>query len=185
MFKKFQKLRLIAITFFCVILFLIFVFEYYIIVNRQKELEIERQKVFNLEQQLNIEKNRGDIQKISFEIFNLINIARATRKLPELNYNSFLAKAGENHCLDILKYDYWDHNRNGKNFYNFVNELGIEYKELGEVLATNFISTPEIIDYWLKSETHKEIILGDFKDAGIGVVKREDGTLLVSGYFLK
>jgi len=123
--------------------------------------------------------------EIEFGIFNLINIARTTRKLPELEYNALLVRAGENHCKDILEYGYWQHSREGKKFSDFADELGIEYKQLAENLATDYLTTGAVVGGWLESKSHREALLGDYNELGVGVVKKDDGKLLVSAYFKK
>lgn len=148
-----------------------------IIQDQKKIIETQKEKPITYQ-------NTQDTKEIGFEILNLINIARTARELPELKYSPILSNAGENHCKDIIEYGYWEHNREGKMFDDFVKELGVEYQIVGEVLAKDFNNTGEIVDGWLKSEKHKEVILGEFNEVGVGVIKQDDG-LLVSVYFIK
>ncbi len=127
-----------------------------------------------------------DTQTIGMEIFNLMNKQREANGLPDLKYNPLLAKAGENHDLDMLALHYFAHNRPGKNFYDFATELGITYSRIGENIATGFTSADGVVTAWMNSAPHREAILSSsFAEAGVGVERNPNGTLLVSCYFLQ
>ena len=162
-----------------ILLIIIVILAYNIIQDQKQTIETQKPRPIMLYE------NTADTQEIGFRIFNLINIARETRGLPELKYSPLLSQAGYNHAKDLLEFNYWAHNREDKQFKNFVKELGIEYKQLAENLAKDQKSAGEIIDDWLKSESHRAILLDDYQEAGVGVIKKDDDKLLVSAYFIK
>ena len=160
-----------------ILLIVIVALAYSIIQDQERTIETQRQRPIMLYE------NTEDTQAIGFRIFDLINITRETRGLPELEYSPLLSKAGYNHAKDLLEFNYWQHDRDGKRFSDFAKELGIEYKQVAENLARDQRTAGEVIDDWLKSESHKATLLGDYKMAGVGVIKKDNGALIVSSYF--
>ncbi|MFA5124750.1 MAG: CAP domain-containing protein [Patescibacteria group bacterium] len=129
-------------------------------------------------------KRSSDTKVIGVEIFNQINQVRKEQGLPILKYNRLLSRAGQDHCEDMIKYDYFDHDREGRNMVDFVSELGIS-GGVGENIARDINEPKEIVNRWMESESHKEIMLGDFKEVGVGICKQDGGDLLVSSYYIK
>ena len=174
---KLQKAINITGGILIIILIAIAILAYSIIQDQERAIETQRP--------IMLYSNTEETQEIGFRIFSLINIARETRGLPELKYNPLLAKAGYNHAKDLIEFNYWQHNRDGKKFSDFADELGIEYKQVAENLAKDQKTAGEIIDNWLKSDIHRAILLDDYQEAGVGVIKKDNGALIVSSYFIK
>lgn len=128
-------------------------------------------------------KRSNDTKVIGVEIFNQINLARKEQGFPELKYSRLLSRAGQDHCHDMIKYEYFDHNRKGKGFSDFVTDLGIN-DGIGENIAKDINDPKDIVNRWMESDSHKGIMLGGFKEAGVGVCKQDDGDLLVSSYYI-
>lgn len=162
-----------------ILLIVVVILAYSIIQDQKQTIETQEPRPIMLYE------NTEDTQGIGFRIFNLINIARETRGLPEFKYSPLLSRAGYNHAKDLLELNYWQHNREGKQFNDFAKELGIEYNELAENLATDYKTAGGVVDGWLKSESHRSTLLGDYQEAGVGVIKQDNGALIVSTYFIK
>ena len=127
----------------------------------------------------------SETQRLERQVADLINGERTSRGLPSLRYNQTLAQASENHVQDMLKLGYFDHNRPGKKFYDFPNELGVRYTSLGENIATGFSDAASLVQGWMNSPGHRENILGDYTDIGVGIALNPDGTWLAGSYYLK
>ena len=122
-------------------------------------------------------------RKVAIETFDLINKERIKNGLAELRYNRQLEQAGFNQCEDIMAYDYWSHNRDGKNWEDFAEELGIEYKHLGNNIAKDFYPAGLMVKGWMESQRHRDNILGDYEEVGIGAIIQEDGSYLACCFF--
>ena len=56
---------------------------------------------------------------------------------------------------------------------------------VSENVAYGYRSPEEVVSAWLKSESHKEAIEGDFTHSGLSVVKNEKGIAFFTQIFIK
>jgi len=124
--------------------------------------------------------NLGDI---NLEILNLINKERVGSGLNELVYSKLVENIAARHCDDMIHNEYVEHS----NFEEFAQEeLGDDYIEIGEILANNFNNSEEILDSWLESASHRDVIFYDkWNKIGISSVVQNNGTYLISVCFLR
>jgi len=67
---------------------------------------------------------------------------------------------------DLVSTDYWSHvNSDGKTLHDRRLEANIQ-KETGEVLAKGYCTLPKVVEAWLQSPTHKDIIV-DYWDSAV------------------
>ena len=144
----------------------------------------EQERIISTQKESLSNSNILKTEDLEKEILNLINGVRIANNLKELKYNPTLSIAAENHCKDIMQYGYWAHSRDGKKFSDFVKDLDVKYKELAENLAKDYDTTTGTVEGWMKSDEHKKAMLGYFKEAGVGVIKKDNGALLVCSYFI-
>jgi len=106
------------------------------------------------------------------ELIKMTNEQRKANNLPPLVYNELLTKAAINKANDLLKDDYFKHNSpDGKDFSDWVRDVGYDYVHTGENLAMDFITNDGVFEGWMNSGKHKENILNtNYKEIGIGVV---------------
>jgi len=126
-----------------------------------------------------------DTQTMNIQIFNLTNGIRKENGLAELQYSEGLIKAGENHAKDMIALGYFTHNREGKTFYDFVDELGIKYVGVGENIAFGYRTAQDVVNGWMDSPGHKANMLGDYTHFGVGAIKDSQGRYYYSEYFTK
>ena len=111
----------------------------------------------------------------------LINETRGYSGLPLLQRNVNLDASAKAKCNDMVEYNYWTHNRDGKEWSEFIT---IDYKQAGEILATGFDGdTKEQHNGWLSSPSHAEQIMGHYTDFGSAICTYEDGTDLTVIHF--
>ncbi len=110
------------------------------------------------------------------KVFDQTNQQRANEGLPQLKFNSTLAKSAEAKANDMFQYNYWAHNSpQGKSPWDFFKSAGYQYVTAGENLARDFYDTDTLLSAWMKSPTHRaNIVSPKYQEIGIAVV---NGTL--------
>jgi uncharacterized protein YkwD len=113
----------------------------------------------------------------------LINDARQEEGLRLLDRNLELDASATEKCNDMVEYNYWSHNRDGKQWYEFIK---MDYKTAGEILAKGFKGDKYKQHYaWMNSPTHREEIEGDYTDFGMAICMYDNGDLLTVVHFAK
>lgn len=111
----------------------------------------------------------------------LINETRRYSGLPLLQRNVNLDASARDKCNDMAEHNYWTHNRDGKEWSEFIT---IDYKQAGEILATGFDGdTKEQHNGWLSSPSHAEQIMGYYTDFGSATCAYDDGKDLTVVHF--
>jgi len=120
----------------------------------------------NFDQWSHMEKN----------VFMELNFERVQEDKPAF----FPEGAGQKECHNRLKflYDYYkeygklSHEMVGTSIKN-LNRLG--FKDVHEVIGLGWYNQNTLVDQWEMSESHNEVIKGDYKYCGIGYGENEDG----------
>lgn len=117
-------------------------------------------------------------QQFDTAIFDAINGARIANGLAPLTMNASLRTAAKNYARLLLARNAFDHSLDGQPWDRALRE-GYSSGVVGEVLALSATSEPLdvpshtklIIEAWLASPGHRDIILGThfaFSEAGVG-----------------
>lgn len=110
------------------------------------------------------------------ELIKLTNIERQKKGIPPLSENTRLNEAAYKKGQNMLEENYWAHySPSGKDPWGFISSAGYKFTFAGENLARNFYNSPDVIDAWMVSQTHKDNILNSrYQEIGIAVL---EGTL--------
>lgn len=110
------------------------------------------------------------------EVITMTNAERAKSGLTSLSQNPQLTQAAMAKASDMFLQDYWAHvSPTGVQPWKFIKDTGYVYRHAGENLARDFSNTPDVLNAWLASPTHKDNLLnGNYTDIGVAVV---DGSL--------
>jgi len=109
----------------------------------------------------------------SNRIVELTNQARQQAGLPALVRNDTLDHSAMLKAEDMLKYNYFAHQRpeDGLAPWEWFKQAGYNYTYAGENLAMNFSDAEDAVQAWLKSPTHRANIMNShYHDIGIAVV---------------
>lgn len=89
----------------------------------------------------------------------------------DLEFSELLGNAAQNKADDMAKRDYWSHGTpDGKQPWQFIHNQGYRYSVASENLAFGFNSATEAINAWMKSGSHKEVMLDKaVNDVGFGI----------------
>ncbi len=104
------------------------------------------------------------------EVARLINAKRES--LGSLSTAGSLAMMAEDYACTMIDGDFFGHvNPSTKaGFSDRVAETNVEFDVLGENLAAGLWTASDIVDAWLESEPHREVMLdSDFTHLGIAV----------------
>ncbi len=106
------------------------------------------------------------------QIIEQTNQVRKSQGLEPVVYNATLTEAAHRKGADMFKAQYWAHvSPTGKQPWAFMTEAGYHYKVAGENLARDFSNTPDVIQAWFNSPTHKANLLnGRYREIGIAVI---------------
>lgn len=110
------------------------------------------------------------------QVIAFTNQQRQAIGLAPLVYNSKLALAAQAKANDMFTNQYWSHTSpSGLDPWYFIESSGYKYRIAGENLARDFARTPEMVQAWMDSPTHRaNIINSKYEEIGVAVV---DGVL--------
>ncbi len=105
------------------------------------------------------------------DLYKLTNQARTTNGAGELKVSSKLEAAAQLKLADMFQNSYFAHTSPvGVEPWHWFNKANYDYRIAGENLAMNFMSSTEVLNAWLNSESHrKNLLLNDFQEIGIAV----------------
>jgi len=106
------------------------------------------------------------------EVIDQTNQVRRSQGFETLTYNAALTQAAQKKAENMLADHYWAHvSPTGKQPWSFMSEAGYKYRVAGENLARDFTGTPDMIQAWLNSPTHRANLLGNkYTEIGVAVV---------------
>lgn len=108
------------------------------------------------------------------QIFDISNIMRKRFHRAALKWNEPTAKVAYLHSLDMADAHYFSHVSKTKGDVAHRLETGnISYHSAGENIAYNYVDAIAVMEGWLNSKGHREILLNDeFTNLGVGVYKK-------------
>lgn len=116
---------------------------------------------------------RVDIYNITpQEVARLVNVKRVENGLKPLTVNEKLRKSSVNKAREMIDQDYFAHDSpDGTETWKFFKEAGYNnWRFIGENLARGYLTSSEIVDGWMLSQGHKEIMLNkDITEMGVAV----------------
>jgi len=127
----------------------------------------ENEKIF-----LEFEGNEDDI-------ISLVNFERQKEGLSGLSKNEKLMESAKRKALDMKEKKYFDHiSPEGLQPWFFAEQVGYEYRTMGENLAEGFFSAQSVHQAWMESEGHrKNILSADFEEIGVSIIDFEENGL--------
>ncbi|HCC84409.1 MAG TPA: hypothetical protein DEP87_01895 [Candidatus Pacebacteria bacterium] len=111
------------------------------------------------------------------QVIDQTNQARRSQGLEPLVINDLLTAAAVSKGADMLDKQYWAHiSPSGKQPWEFMAEVGYYYRVAGENLARDFSNTPDMIQAWLNSPTHRANLLNNrYSEIGVAVINGKLG----------
>ncbi|MFE5643270.1 CAP domain-containing protein [Rhodococcus sp. NPDC056516] len=98
----------------------------------------------------------------------LVNSERTNAGKQPLITDSTLRSSACAKADHMLSQDYWAHaSPDGVTPWSFIEKAGYRYTTAGENLAKSYPDDASLVAAWMNSPSHRENVLGDFKDQGI------------------
>ena len=120
-----------------------------------------------------IEETKAEYTKLESEILNLVNEHRANLGLNKLNVLDFVSSVALTHSKYMVKKGAVTHD----NFIERQEKLVVKEnaKSVAENVGFGFSSAKDVVNAWLKSNSHKEVIENpNFTHFGISIEKNEN-----------
>ena len=114
-----------------------------------------------------INKNNAELAS---KLIELINEKRTDYGIGALTTDDNINEIALAHSEDMADFDYLDHTSpTGHTYYDRLDMAGIYYISAAETLASGFLTAEDVVNSWLKSPAHKDIILSpSFTHIGVG-----------------
>lgn len=118
-------------------------------------------------------------------LLELTNNEREKQHIASVKLNPVLAQAAALKADYMFEKNFWAHNGpDGTTPWYFFKKVGYNYTYAGENLARGFTTTPEVMQAWMNSPTHRENILSpNYQETGFAIRKGkllgEETTLIV------
>ena len=106
------------------------------------------------------------------QVLSQTNDERSKLGLAPLRLNASLSQAAAAKANHMFANDYWAHiSPDGLTPWKFIKESGYRYTVAGENLARDFDVTPNMVQAWMASATHKaNIVHKQYSETGVAVV---------------
>ena len=106
-------------------------------------------------------------------LMEMTNEERKSGGVETLKPNDILSAAAMEKAADMAEKGYFSHRSpEGLDPWYWLDKAGYEYSYAGENLAVNFNDSKDVVNAWMRSESHKDNIMkSSFSDMGIGVAR--------------
>jgi uncharacterized protein YkwD len=120
-------------------------------------------------------------------LLDLVNKARADKKLPPLKVHALLCRVAGQHCQNMARQEKMEHVLDGKGPLERVGDAGYDYRLAGENIAHTTDDKPmpaTIRKWWMDSRPHRENILRPaFTDVGVSIQRSKKGIWYYTAVF--
>ena len=118
---------------------------------------------------------------------SIINDYRASQGKSLLRLSATLTQSANDKAKDMTAKGYWSHNApDGSTPFTLIAKHNYNYINAGENLSRCYKTPEQSVAGWIASQTHRENILADYTEMGIGIAKQSDsGCMVVVNHFGK
>jgi uncharacterized protein YkwD len=110
------------------------------------------------------------------DAFRLINERRKTEGLAALTFNQKLRNAAVFHSDWMIKNNCFDHECPGEPTLGArITSAGYDWSSIGETIAAGHKTAQEVVDAWMLSPGHRDILLGNFREVGLSLLPCASG----------
>lgn len=107
---------------------------------------------------------------LTCQVFVLVNQERTNAGVDPLGYSAQLARAAQDHAVDMVDQNYFDHNSlDGRDFGQRAKDAGYPGFPTGENIAAGQRTAEAVMQSWMNSNGHRRNILAaGSREIGIG-----------------
>ncbi len=115
----------------------------------------------------------NNLSELERRVFELINQERTSRGLAALTLNPKLISAAQHHATNMAQFNRLSHSipeADLPNLIDRINHYRYNYRSAGETIAFGYPSAREVVNAWMNSSGHRDIILStSYTQIGVGV----------------
>lgn len=117
------------------------------------------------------------VTSVAYDTIALINEKRNTAGLSKLQEDPMLSKIAQLKAEDMARNNYFDHTSPSYGLpWEMAIELGYPTNQVGENLASGYITANETVRAWMESPGHKDnLLLKTYTVIGVGYMEDSDG----------
>lgn len=115
-------------------------------------------------------------------IFDQVNKVRINERQKPLKSDPTLIKSATWKANQLCSSGVFAHNLQNMTWQDFFVNVDPSINIIGENLATDQISTEQVINQWMQSLTHKNNILGEFTITGVAVKSCNNKMIIVQHF---
>jgi uncharacterized protein YkwD len=117
-------------------------------------------------------------QRAAADMIALVNVERGERGLPFVYPDPRVAAAAEAHAGDMAANRRMQHSgSDGSDAGLRLQRAGYAWSDWGENIGAGFVEPKALFDAWMNSPAHREHLIGDFRDIGVGAAATPDGVV--------
>ncbi len=121
-------------------------------------------------------KNDLDLESATDKLIEAHNRIRKAEKYSTFSASKKLQNAAELHAKDMADRSTMTHKgSDGTEVSDRVKTQKYDYRRVGENIASGRLTIEQVMEGWMKSESHRKNILGGFSQIGAAVVRDENG----------
>jgi uncharacterized protein YkwD len=128
------------------------------------------------------------LSKDEQRLVDLTNEARAKEKVPPVKVNATLMKVARAHAANMARQKKMEHELDGKNPAQRIDQAGYDYRSVGENIAAaeKGADVDAVFKGWMESKVHRDNILSPkFDEVGLGLAADDKGETYISQDFGK
>lgn len=124
---------------------------------------------------------------LEIQVFGLTNALRVQKRLAPLQWDQDIEAVASGHSKDMSDRDYFSHiTPEGAGVGDRLTAGGVSYISAGENIAYGYRDPIHMVNDWLNSTTgHREILLGNFENLGVGVWINDDNRMFGTQNFTR
>lgn len=120
---------------------------------------------------------------IELEILDLVNAYRSSKGLNTLEFDDIAYDYAAQHTDEMIAEGQISHNNFNVRSSNLAQEAHANY--VSENVGKSYTSAAAIVQAWIKSDTHRKVMEGDFLYTAVSVKADGSGTLYFTQLFYK
>lgn len=126
---------------------------------------------------------QNKVSALEQEILNLVNEHRVSIGLNELVFDQTAYDYALAHTRDMIAKNKLSHDGFDLRSSNLTVEAKANY--VSEIVGRNFVTAKGVVNAWLKSESHRKAIEGDYNFSAVSAKSNSDGVFYYTQLFYK
>lgn len=125
-----------------------------------------------------------EYSNIDLEILSIVNDYRASIGVSTLETMDFISSVAETHTVYMVETGTVNHDYFTDRLQDLMDNVAA--KSVGENVAYGYTTAEDVVDAWLKSDSHREVIENpNYTHFGISTEENEEGRLFYTQIFIK